>query len=40
MIRLKYKKNIDLLGYNFHTVIKKYSVKSDKTLETFSENEI
>ncbi len=40
MIRLKYKKNIDLLGNNFHTVIKKYSVKSDKTLETFSENEI
>ena len=39
MIRLKYKKNIDLLGNNFHTVIEKYSVKSGETLETFSENE-
>ena len=39
MIRLKCIKNIDLLGNNFHTVIEKYSVKSDETLETFSENE-
>ena len=39
MICLKCIKNIDLLGNNFHTVIEKYSVKSDETLETFSENE-
>ncbi|WP_405297560.1 hypothetical protein [Methanobrevibacter sp.] len=31
---------MDLLGNNSHTVIKKYSVKTDKTFEIFSENEI
>ncbi len=39
MINRKCVKNMDLLGNNSHTVIKKYSVKSDKTFETFSETE-
>ncbi len=40
MINRKCVKNMDLLGNNSHTVIKKYSVKTDKTFEIFSENEI